>query len=80
MADQIKKRTFKKFSYNGVALETLLELKEDKLAELFRCRARRKLKRDTPIKHVNFLKKCRAAKAAVTQVGEKPALVKTHAR
>ncbi|KAM9977181.1 hypothetical protein ACTFIR_011039 [Dictyostelium discoideum] len=80
MSEQIKKRTFKKFTYSGVALESLLDLKEDQLISLLRCRARRKLRRETPIKHVNFLKKCRASKAAVTQVGEKPALVKTHAR
>ncbi|EFA84085.1 40S ribosomal protein S15 [Heterostelium album PN500] len=64
---QVKKRTFKKFSYGGVALESLLDLKEDKLAELFRCRARRKV---LSIKQ----------KAGVTQVGDKPKLVKTHAR
>eukprot|EP01132_Coremiostelium_polycephalum_P006034 gene6034-7518_t len=79
MADIPKKRTFKKFTYGGVPLESLLDLKEQQLAELLRFRARRKLKRATP-KHDNFFKKCRAAKAAVTQVGEKPKVIKTHAR
>ncbi|GAM24406.1 hypothetical protein SAMD00019534_075810 [Acytostelium subglobosum LB1] len=81
MADtQVKKRTFKKFTYNGIALESLLDLKEQQLAKIFRCRQRRKLNRDTPIKHVSFLKKCRKAKAGVSQAGDKPKLVKTHAR
>ncbi|KYQ91553.1 40S ribosomal protein S15 [Tieghemostelium lacteum] len=81
MAEVQKKRVFKKFSYDGKPLETLLDLNTDQLAQIFRCRARRKLKRETPVKHVTFLKKCRAAKAAVAgQVGEKPKIVKTHAR
>eukprot|EP01133_Synstelium_polycarpum_P003982 gene3982-4612_t len=81
MADtQVKKRTFKKFTYGGVALESILDLPMDKLAEMFRCRARRKMNRETPIKHLSFLKKCRKAKAGVTQAGDKPKLVKTQAR
>lgn len=40
--EERKKRSFKKFSYRGVDLEQLLELKLDALLDLFHARARRK--------------------------------------
>jgi hypothetical protein len=39
---QPKKRSFRKFSYRGVDLEHLLELKLDDLLDRFHARARRK--------------------------------------
>ncbi|EGG20901.1 40S ribosomal protein S15 [Cavenderia fasciculata] len=77
---EVKKRTFKKFTYGGITLESLLDLKEDQLSKILRSNARRKIRRQTPIKHLNVIKKCRKTKAAVTEVGEKPKTVKTHCR
>jgi small subunit ribosomal protein S15e len=40
-----KKRTFRKYSYRGVDLDQLLDLKTDELVQLFHARARRKFER-----------------------------------
>jgi hypothetical protein len=37
-----KKRTFKKFSFRGVDLDALLDMKTDELVKLFSARARRR--------------------------------------
>ncbi|PNX55005.1 40S ribosomal protein s15-like, partial [Trifolium pratense] len=37
-----KKRTFKKFSFRGVDLDSLLDMKTDELVKLFSARARRR--------------------------------------
>ena len=37
-----KKKSFRKFSYRGVELTQLLDLKTDELVELFHARARRR--------------------------------------
>jgi hypothetical protein len=44
MADDgaAKKRTFRKFSYRGVDLDQLLDMKTDELVDLFAARARRR--------------------------------------
>ena len=39
MAEAPKKRTFRKFSYRGVDLEQLLDMKTEALVDLFRARA-----------------------------------------
>lgn len=40
-----KKRSFRKFTYRGVDLDQLLEMKTDELVQLFPCRIRRKVRR-----------------------------------
>jgi small subunit ribosomal protein S15e len=44
MADggEVKKRTFRKFSYRGVDLDQLLDMNTDELVDLFDARARRR--------------------------------------
>merc|ERR1711922_134155 len=65
-----KKRTFRKYTYRGVDLDQLLA-----------CRARRHFNRGIKRREENFLKRLRKAKKAMTgEVGEKPAMVKTHLR
>ena len=41
-AAKAKKKSFRKFSYRGVELTQLLDLKTDELVELFHARARRR--------------------------------------
>lgn len=41
-AGQPKKRTFKKFSFRGVDLDSLLDMSTDELVKLFTARARRR--------------------------------------
>eukprot|EP01025_Chloroclados_australasicus_P035297 TRINITY_DN3598_c0_g1_i1.p3 TRINITY_DN3598_c0_g1~~TRINITY_DN3598_c0_g1_i1.p3 ORF type:complete len:147 (+),score=16.73 TRINITY_DN3598_c0_g1_i1:109-549(+) len=82
MADsgEVKKRTFKKFTYRGVDLEQLLEMSLDDLLDLFRARVRRKfLRRSNKRKHNTLITKIRKAKKNAPQ-GEKPEPVKTHLR
>ena len=43
VAGQPKKRTFKKFSFRGVDLDSLLDMSTDELVKLFTARARRRL-------------------------------------
>eukprot|EP01092_Planopodium_desertum_P002950 TRINITY_DN14_c0_g1_i1.p1 TRINITY_DN14_c0_g1~~TRINITY_DN14_c0_g1_i1.p1 ORF type:complete len:246 (-),score=73.05 TRINITY_DN14_c0_g1_i1:103-801(-) len=80
LAELRKKRTFRKFSYRGVDLDALLELKSDALIQLVTARARRKLtQRGLKKKHMSFIQKLRDAKVGAAS-GEKPAIVKTHFR
>lgn len=75
-----KKNPYKKFSYRGIDLEGLLELKNDKLLTLFNARIRRRFKRNGLVrKHKTLVAKLRKAKAAVTGM-EKPETVRTHLR
>ncbi|KAL3308020.1 40S ribosomal protein S15a [Cichlidogyrus casuarinus] len=74
-----KRRPFKKFSYRGVDLDQLMDLSNDKLGQLCRCRIRRRLKRGLTRKHESLLKRLRAAKKNCAQ-GEKPVCIKTHLR
>merc|ERR1712134_118766 len=69
-----KKRTFKKYTFRGVDLDQLLNLKTENLVELLGCRQRRHYARG--------IKRLRAAKRAVdpNEPGAKPACVKTHLR
>eukprot|EP00884_Botryococcus_braunii_P009317 jgi/Botrbrau1/18387/Bobra.0681s0002.1 len=81
MADEgaAKKRTFRKFSYRGVDLDQLLDMKTDELVDLFAARARRRLHRGLARKHYNLIKKLRKAKKAASG-NEKPDPVRTHLR
>merc|ERR1719360_237949 len=79
MAEQPKKRTFKKYSYRGIDLDKLLDMSNQDLMELFRSRQRRKFSRGVGRKTVTLLKKLRKAKRD-TSYGDKPEAVKTHLR
>ena len=82
MADEEKKgkRTFRKYSYRGVDLEQLVDMRGDELAALFPARIRRKLVvRGLKRKHQSLLKRLRKAKRE-TQPNEKPVSVRTHLR
>merc|ERR1712012_775772 len=79
MAEQPKKRTFKKYSYRGVDLDKLLDLSNQDLMDLFRARQRRKFSRGIKRQPITLLKKLRKAKRE-TAYGEKPEPVKTHLR
>merc|ERR1712235_190468 len=76
-----KKRTFKKYTFRGVDLDQLLDMKSENLIELLGYRQRRHFNRGIKRRGENFLKRLRKAKKAMTgEVGEKPAMVKTHLR
>merc|ERR1712105_565981 len=76
-----KKRTFKKYTFRGVDLDQLLDMKSENLIELLGCRQRRHFNRGIKRREENFLKRLRKAKKALTgEAGEKPACVKTHLR
>jgi small subunit ribosomal protein S15e len=79
MADLSKKQAFKKFSYRGLDIGSLMNLNIEELSKLFRSRQRRRLQRKLKpaygryINKLNFIKTC-------TPQGEKPLPVKTHLR
>ncbi|XP_010542927.1 PREDICTED: 40S ribosomal protein S15-4-like isoform X2 [Tarenaya hassleriana] len=78
-AGQPKKRTFRKFSFRGVDLDALLDMKTDELVQLFHARARRRFKRGLTRKPMALVKKLRKAKREAP-AGEKPEPVRTHLR
>merc|ERR1711970_122794 len=78
-AELRKKRTFRKYTYRGVDLDQLLDMKNEQLTEMFPCRVRRKFNRGLKRKQMHFLKKLRTAKKATAPM-EKPEVVKTHLR
>merc|ERR1712059_22659 len=69
------RRTFKKYSYRGVELDSLLDLSNEQFVDLVHCRARRRLTR----KPKRLIEKLRKAKKEALP-NEKPATVKTHLR
>merc|ERR1712117_273682 len=75
-----QKRTFRKYTYRGVDLDALLQMKTEQLCELFAYRQRRKLQRGTKQRqYTHLLKKMRRAKKNC-KPDEKPQAVKTHLR
>eukprot|EP00756_Hemistasia_phaeocysticola_P008652 Hpha_TRINITY_DN14686_c0_g1::TRINITY_DN14686_c0_g1_i1::g.47931::m.47931/K02958/RP-S15e, RPS15; small subunit ribosomal protein S15e len=74
-----KRRTFKIFKYRGIETEDLVQLPNEKLAQLVKSRARRRFQRGLKRKPIALLKKLRKAKKDVSE-GEKPSPVKTHLR
>jgi len=82
-----KRRTFKKFTYRGVDLDKILDMKREEFLQLLPGRIQRKFSRmgnsDSSKaflrKVTSFLKKLRKAKQGL-QHGEKPEAVKTHLR
>mmetsp|Transcript_2411 Transcript_2411/g.6969 ORF Transcript_2411/g.6969 Transcript_2411/m.6969 type:complete len:145 (+) Transcript_2411:104-538(+) len=80
MAEEPKKRgSFRKFSYRGVDLETLLDMSTDELVELFGARQRRRFQRGLKRKPLALIKKLRKSKKEANS-GEKPSAVNTHLR
>ncbi|CAF1274734.1 unnamed protein product [Adineta ricciae] len=78
-ADLKKKRTFRKFTYRGVELDQLLDMKTEQLMPLLHCRARRRLSRGLKRKPMALIKRLRKAKKETPEL-EKPQAVKTHLR
>ncbi|PHJ18888.1 gmc oxidoreductase [Cystoisospora suis] len=78
-ATQPKRRTFRTFTYRGIELDKLLDMKMENLLELFRARQRRKFQRGIKRKATTLMKKLRISKKNCP-VGEKPEPVKTHLR
>merc|ERR1712137_730635 len=77
MSSQPKKRTFKKFYYRGIDLDSLMEISTEEFGNLVAARQRRRLiKRGLTRKYYALNKKTKKEAAA----GEKPAVVKTHLR
>lgn len=74
-----KKRAFRKFTYRGVDLNQLLDMSNDKLAELQHSRGRRRFSRGLKRKSLALIKRLRKAKKDAPY-GDKPALIKTHLR
>jgi ribosomal protein uS19 len=71
---------FKKFSYRGIDLDTLLGLSKKDLMDKLLARQRRRLSsRGLQPKTQTLINKLRAAKKAAPP-GEKPAVIKTHLR
>merc|ERR1711870_224396 len=78
-ATELKKKTFRKFTYRGVDLDQLLDMNNEQLMELFPCRVRRKISRGLKRKPMALIKKLRKKKKECP-VNEKPDVVKTHLR
>jgi len=78
-AELRKKRTFRKFTYRGVDLDQLLDMKKEQFSELLNCRARRRLSHGLKRKPQALIQKLRKAKKEAPPL-EKPAIVKTHLR
>lgn len=75
-----KKKSFKKSMFRGIELHDLLDLKINKVQELFCSRQKRRLARQGIKKqYERFLKKLRKAKKECP-AGEKPKAVRTHLR
>ncbi|KAJ2897866.1 40S ribosomal protein S15 [Zalerion maritima] len=74
-----KRRAFRKFSYRGIELESLLDLSSDQLRDVVHARARRRINRGLKRKPMGLIKKLRKAKQEA-KPNEKPDVVKTHLR
>eukprot|EP01135_Chromosphaera_perkinsii_P004203 Nk52_evm22s271 gene=Nk52_evmTU22s271 len=76
---QVKRRTFRKYSYRGVDLDKLLDLSNEKLMDLVHARARRRFSRGLKRKPMALIKRLRKAKKEALP-NERPPAVKTHLR
>ncbi len=74
-----KKRQFKKFTFKGLELEQVLDLKNEELMNFVCARARRRMKRGIGRKPNALVKKLRKAKAEAGPL-DRPEPVKTHLR
>lgn len=79
-----KARIFKKFTYRGVDLDKLLDMKHAEVIALLPARLRRRFARGLTRKHTSLLKKLRKAKKEAKvhpgEVHAKPDTIKTHLR
>ncbi|KAF8052143.1 hypothetical protein N665_1597s0009, partial [Sinapis alba] len=75
-----KKRTFKKFSYKGVDLDTLLDMPTDDLVKLFPARIQRRLSRGLTRKPLALIWFFFGHMKRNAPPGEKPEVVRTHLR
>lgn len=73
------KERFRKFTYQGVDLDKLVELSHEEFSDMVTARIRRKFRRGISKGPIKLLKKLRKARAEAA-FGEKPATVKTHLR
>jgi small subunit ribosomal protein S15e len=74
-----KKRTFRKFTWQGVELEKLLDLTHEELMQMVGARARRRFTRGLKRKPMALIKRLRKAKANLEPL-QKPDCVNTHLR
>ena len=76
-----QRRKLRSYTYKGLELEALCELKDENLFEIFPARVRRRLNRSLGFKgkYLKFLEKVKKSKA-ICESGEKPVAVKTHLR
>lgn len=74
-----KKRQFKKFTFRGLEVERLLDLKQEELLQVVHARARRRLQRGLKRKPMALIKKLRKAKSECGPL-DKPVPIKTHLR
>ena len=79
IAEMRKKRTFKKFTFRGVDLDKLLDLKMEEFMDLVHARARRRMTRGLKRKPMALIKRLRKAKTDAAP-GDKPRGIKTHLR
>ena len=78
-AELKKRRAFRKFSYRGIDLDSLLDLTSEQLLEVVHARARRRFNRGLKRRPMGLIKKLRKAKQEA-KPNEKPDIVKTHLR
>ncbi|KAJ3425491.1 40S ribosomal protein S15 [Anaeramoeba flamelloides] len=79
MSQQKKKRSFRVYTYRGVELDNLVNMKMDKFAELLDSRGRRKLNRGLSRRHTSLIKRLRKAKKGV-KPGDNAPVIRTHLR
>ena len=77
MADLSAKQAFKKFSYRGLDINTLINLSIEENCKLFRSRQRRRFARKLKPEYGRFIEKLNKIKQYTPQ-GEKPLALKTH--
>ena len=78
-AELKKKRTFKKFQFRGMDLETLLDLSNEEFAKHVNARQRRRMSRGLQRKCNTLMTRLKKAKKAAPE-GERPEGIKTHVR
>jgi small subunit ribosomal protein S15e len=74
-----KKRRFKKFSFRGIDLDSLLDLSHEELMPLISARQRRRFSRGLKRKPMALIKRLRKAKKECKAM-EKPETIRTHLR
>ncbi|PWN35066.1 putative 40S ribosomal protein S15 [Meira miltonrushii] len=78
-AELKRKRAFRKFSYRGYELDSLLDMSTEDFMKVVHARARRRFSRGLKRKPMGLIKKLRKAKKEAP-ANEKPAVVRTHLR